>query len=121
MSYDLAVWEGEPPADDKAATKVYLERIVPVLDEYDLSNPVSPTTRIRAYVEALIARWPDSAHGGGEDSPWSDGDLMRDAIGWFIYFPMAWSRADEVSAFAAEIAQQHGLVCYDPQAERLRP
>ena len=29
--------------------------------------------------------------------------------------------AEEASAFAADLAQQHGLVCYDPQMECLRP
>jgi hypothetical protein len=46
---------------------------------------------------------------------------MREAVGWFIYFPMVFSMADEASAFAADLAQQHGLVCFDPQLERLRP
>lgn len=125
MSYDLAVWEGDRPADDEAATGFFRERVVPQLEEYDLSNPVPPTPRIRAYVEALLARWPDIKVVGNEvlneDSPWSDGDLMRDAIGWFVYFPMTHSRAAEASAFAAEVAQQHGLVCYDPQTQSLRP
>jgi hypothetical protein len=125
VSYDLAVWEGECPAGDEAATKFYLERIVPQLEEYDPSKPVPPTPRIRAYVEAVLVRWPDIKVVGtevvNEDSPWSVGDLMGDAIGWFVYFPMQWSRAAEASAFAAEVAQQHGLVCYDPQTESLRP
>jgi len=125
MSYDLAVWEGERPADDEAATKFFRERIVPQLEEYGPSNPVPPTPRIRAYVEALLDRWPDIKIVGteviNEDSPWSDSPLMGDAIGWFVYFPMQWGRAAEASAFAAEVAQQHGLVCYDPQSESLRP
>jgi hypothetical protein len=125
MSYDLAVWEGERPADDKAATKFFLERIVPQIEEYDLSNAVLPTPRIRAYVEALLGRWPDKEVVGdevlNEDSPWSVGGLMGEAIGWFVYFPMQWAKAAEASAFAAEVAQQHGLICYDPQTEHLRP
>lgn len=125
MSYDLAVWEGERPADDKTAAKFFVERIDPQIEEYDLSNPVPPTPRIRAYVEALLTRWPDIQVAGdelvNEDSPWSVSPLMSDAIGWFVYFPMQWSRAREASAFAAEVAKQHGLICYDPQTESLRP
>jgi hypothetical protein len=125
MSYDLAVWEGERPVDNEAATKFFRERIVPQLEEYDLSSPVPPTPRIRAYVETLLDRWPDIEVVGtevvNEDSPWSVSPLMGDAIGWFAYFPMQWGRAAEASAFAAEVAQQHGLVCYDPQSESLRP
>lgn len=56
MSYDLAVWEGEHPSGNEAAAKFYAERIVPQIEEYDLCNPVPPTPRIRAYVEALLTR-----------------------------------------------------------------
>ena len=125
MSYDLAVWEGERPADDETAAKFFVEHVVPQIEEYDLSNPVPPTPRIRAYVEALLARWPDIEVVGdelvNEDSPWSVSPLISDAIGWFVYFPIQWSRAHEASAFAAEVAKQHGLICYDPQTESLRP
>ena len=37
-----------------------------------------------------------------------------------IYFPMGYRMADEASAYAAEVATSMGLVCYDPQEERLR-
>jgi hypothetical protein len=80
MSYDLAVWEGERPDDDEAAMKFYMERIVPQLEEYDPKNPITPTPRIRAYVEALLECWPDiQAEDNG--SPWSTGPLMREAVG----------------------------------------
>jgi hypothetical protein len=125
MSYDLAVWEGERPSDDEAATKFFLERIMPQIEKYDLSNPIPPAPRIRAYVEALLDHWPDIGVVGNEmvneDSPWSVSGLMGEAIGWFVYFPMQWAKAAEASAFAAEVAQQHGLICYDPQTEQLRP
>ena len=119
MSYDLAVWEGEYPADAETATKFYLERIVPQLEEYDPGNAVPPTPRIRTYVEALLERWPDIDT--TEGSPWATSPLMGEAIGLFFYFPMVGSMADAASAYAADVAQRHGLVCYDPQLERLRP
>jgi hypothetical protein len=120
MSYDLAVWEGERPADDKAGTKFYLEHVVPQLEAYRPGSPVAPPTpKIRAYVEALLERWPDLHE--DLNSPWSMSPLLSEAIGSLIYFPMTFSMADEASAYAAEVARQHGLVCYDPQLERLRP
>ncbi len=119
MSYDLAVWEGDRPADDAAAGKHYREHLVPQLEVCDPANQVPPTPRIKAYVEALLARWPDIDQ--DEDSPWSASPLMGAATGSFVYFPMVYSMADEASSFAAELAQQHGLVCYDPQLQRLRP
>ena len=33
---------------------------------------------------------------------------------------MVYSQCDEASAWAAQIARQHGLVCYDPQIGTLR-
>jgi hypothetical protein len=118
MSYDLAVWEGDRPADDEDGAKFYREHIVPRLESYDPGTPIPPTPRIRAYVQALLEHWPDLSE--DLNGPWQVSPLMSSAIGSFIYFPMAWSMADEASAFAAEVARQHGLVCYDPQQERLR-
>jgi hypothetical protein len=46
---------------------------------------------------------------------------MSEGIGSFIYLTMVYSMAEETSAFAADLARQHGLVCYDPQLDRLRP
>src|SRR5690348_18458168 len=37
------------------------------------------------------------------------------------YFPMVYSQCDQASAWAAQVAQEHGLVCYDPQIGKLRP
>jgi hypothetical protein len=119
MSYDLAVWEGDRPADDEAGMKFYRERIVPRLKAHDPRNPIAPTPRIRAYVGALLERWPDITD-DDDGSPWSTSPLMSEAVGWFVYFPMVFSMADEASAFAADLARQHGLVCFDPQLQRLR-
>jgi hypothetical protein len=119
MTYDLAVWEGDRPASDAAAGKYYREHLVPQLAACDPADPVPPTPRIKAYVEALLAHWPDIDQ--DEDSPWSASPLMGAAIGSFVYFPVVYTMADETSSFAAALAQKHDLVCYDPQLERLRP
>lgn len=118
MSFDLAVWEGQRPESDRAAAAAY-QLLVERLESGDTDAPPSP--RITAYVEALLDRWPDLTEAGGEESPWADGPLISNAFGAAIYFSMVWSRADEVSAFAAQLAERHGLVCYDPQSETLLP
>ena len=115
MTFDLAVWEGERPATDEAAAEIY-EQLMDRLEQGELEPP---TERIRTYIAALLARWPDIDQEGGEDSPWADSPLIENAFGSAIYFAMVWSRADEAGEFAARTAQQHGLVCYDPQSERL--
>ncbi|WP_027342981.1 hypothetical protein [Hamadaea tsunoensis] len=118
MSYDLAVWEGERPASDEAAGEKFLalyERYV------ETSELEPPTERIRAYAMALLDRYPDISADEENDSPWSTAPLLGEAVGPLMYFPMVWSRCVEISAWAADLAAEHGLVCWDPQASKLRP
>lgn len=118
MSYDLAVWEGERPADDKVAARVFMdlyERYV----ETDAEHP--PAERIAAYVAALLDRWCDLTEDEEDTSPWSTGPLIGEACGPLSYFPMRWSMAEDASTYAATLADSMGLVCFDPQQNRLRP
>ncbi|ROT31762.1 hypothetical protein [Micromonospora sp. HM5-17] len=117
MSYDLAVWEGDRPADNAAA----LTTFEALYERYVTNGQIPPTPRIRAYVEALLERWIDLTEDDDERSPWATGPLIKEASGPFIYFPMVYSRREEVSAGAARIAAEHGLVCFDPQLGLLRP
>ena len=118
VSYDLAVWVGAPQQSDADASSVYEQ----MMERMEAGEPeVEPSPAIRAYVEALLQRWPDITDDADEDSPWADGPLMANAVGDTIYFSMVWSRAEEASAFASRLAEEHGLVCYDPQSETLRP
>lgn len=117
MSYDLAVWEGERPANDLAAAAEFQR----LYDRYiDSGEPSAPTPRIAAYALALLDRYPDISTPAGEDSPWSTSPLMNEASGPLMYFPMVGNRCDEVSAWAAQLAAEHGLNCYDPQWNQLR-
>ncbi|MDG4829058.1 hypothetical protein O7627_07025 [Solwaraspora sp. WMMD1047] len=118
MSYDLAIWEGERPADNEMAGRMFASLYLRYIDSDDLQPP---TDRIRAYAAALLDRYPDIDDDAGADSPWSTAPLANEAVGPLMYFPMVWSRCEEVSAWAAQLAAEHGLVCYDPQLECLRP
>ncbi|RKN22123.1 hypothetical protein D7147_05245 [Micromonospora musae] len=115
MSYDLAVWEGDRPADNAVA----LATLKALRERYTGEGRTPATPRIQAYVEALLERWIDLTE--DERSPWSTGPLIREASGPIVYFPMVYSRCEEVSAGAARIAAEHGLVCFDPQLGLLRP
>ena len=117
MSYDLAVWEGDRPANDLAAAAEF-ELLYGRYIESD--EEVEPTPRIAAYVAALLDRYPDIDTDAGDDSPWSTSPLSGEASGPLVYFPMVWSRCAEVSAWAARLAEDHALNCYDPQLEQLR-
>ncbi|MEV0935591.1 hypothetical protein ACIBMX_21785 [Streptomyces phaeochromogenes] len=118
MSYDLAVWEGERPADDKAAGRAFNDLYDRYVDT-DVGHP--PTERIAAYVAALLERWCDLTEDVEHTSPWWTGPLIGEACGPLIYFPMRWSMAKDASATAAALAHTMGLVCFDPQENRLRP
>ncbi|MFD3357829.1 hypothetical protein [Streptomyces fradiae] len=118
MSYDLAVWEGERPADDKTAGQVFSN----LYDRYiDGETEEPPSERIAAYVAALLERWCDLTEDDEDTSPWSTGPLIDEASGPLIYFAMRWSMAEEASAYAATVAESMGLVCFDVQQDRLRP
>ncbi len=131
MSYDLAVWDGSAPTSDADALAIY-QRLINEWHHRDIdrledfqrrsrgeTTETSPTSAIAEYVDALLSRWPDITHPDGEDSPWSDGPLMNNAAGPLFYFGMVFSRAEDTVAYAASLAEQHGLVCFDPQRERL--
>ncbi|MFD3308934.1 hypothetical protein [Streptomyces sp. NPDC058694] len=118
MSYDLAVWDGERPADDKAAARAFMafyERYV----DTDVEHP--PAERIASYVAALLERWCDPTEDEEDNSPWSTGPLIGEACGPLVYFPMRWTMAEEASTYAAALADSMGLVCFDPQQNGLRP
>lgn len=118
MSYGLAVWEGERPADDKTAGRMFSELYDGYIDG-EMEEP--PSERIAAYVATLLERWCDITEDDEDSSPWSTGPLIDEASGPLIYFAMRWRMAEEASAYAAAVAESMGLVCFDVQQDRLRP
>lgn len=118
VSYDLAVWEGVRPSDDAAGAAEFQR----LYERYVVAGySPDPSPRIAAYAQALLDRFPDVDTAAGDDSPWSTAPLIGEACGPLMYFPMVWSRCEEASAWAAALAHEHGLVCYDPQLDQLRP
>ncbi|MEY9484230.1 cytolysin (calcineurin-like family phosphatase) [Streptomyces calvus] len=116
MSYDLAVWDGDRPFDNRAASATYDELHERYLEPDDVAVPPAP--RIVAYVEALVARYPDD---GDHGVVWASPPVIDEASGPIVYLLMSYGQAEEVSEFAAALARKHGLVCFDPQGECLRP
>ncbi|WP_328471690.1 hypothetical protein [Streptomyces sp. NBC_00448] len=115
MSYDLAVWDGDRPFDNRAASSTYDDLYERFLESDDVVAP--PMPRIVAYVEALVARYPDDDH----SVVWASPPVIEEASGPIVYLLMSYGKAEEVSGYAAELASEHGLVCFDPQGECLRP
>jgi hypothetical protein len=111
MSYDIAVWEGDRPTDDQNAGSTYDELYQRYLESEENEEPPNP--RIKAYVDALLERYPDDA----EDGVWSVS--QDDGSGPIVYLTVLYSRAEEVSEYAGELATRHGLVCFDVQTGRV--
>ncbi|MEU9858771.1 hypothetical protein [Streptomyces sp. NPDC047974] len=116
MSYDLAVWDGDRPVDNRQAGSMYDELYERYLESDDVVVPPAP--RIVTYVEALVARYPDDVD---HSVVWASTPVIDEASGPIVYLVMSYGKADEVSEYAAELAREQGLVCFDPQGECLRP
>lgn len=122
MSYDLAVWKGSLPADAEAAAAEYgrrMDAMEAALEQDGLREPATPA--IHAFVEAALVRYPALDGESGDECPWASSPLIGEAVGDLIYFPMTFSGAVYARDVLAEIAELHGLVCYDPQIEQLLP
>lgn len=122
MSYDLAVWMGPRPTTSEVAEATY-ERQMDLLEELlDSDAPApAPDTGIVAFVEAALARYPELTELSGPECPWASAPLLDEAVGDFIHFPLTFAGAEFARDELAEIAASLGLVCYDPQIERLLP
>lgn len=116
VSYDLAVWDGERPPDAHRAGSTYDELYERYLESDDVVVPPAPS--IAAYVDALVSRYPDDVDGS---AVWASTPVIDEASGPIVYLVMSYGKAEEVSDYAATLAREHGLVCFDPQGECLRP
>jgi hypothetical protein len=114
VSYDLAIWESPIPADNEDAQAVYAELCELYLEG---DEPFEPTARIRTYVEALLKQYPDHAPTG----VWASTPVLDEASGPIVSLLMTYAWADEVAEYAAALARDHGLICFDPQGGTLRP
>jgi hypothetical protein len=111
MSYSMMVFEGAAPRSDEEAIAAYGSMI----ERYEDGEAVEPTPAIRAYVEAVLGRWPDITDDEGEDSPWADGPLINDASGPMFHFALVFSSVEESIPFIVAEAERRNLVCVDPQ------
>ena len=119
MSVDLAVWEGPPPVSDAEAITTF-ERLC---EQFPERASVPPTDAIAAYVQGLLARYPDLAGEDQEPSfevPWGSGPLLGNASGPIVYIDMKLNGAfREGWRYCVDLATSLGLVAFDPQAGAL--
>jgi hypothetical protein len=111
----MAVWVGSRPDSDGAATGTF--RALTELVEQGTDE--QPHLTLIAFVDELLARYPDLTEDAARDCPWSIGPLKDEIIGSFLYIPMGYGSVEDVVPFIVDRATAHGLVCFDPQTERL--
>jgi hypothetical protein len=113
MSHAYSAYDGPPPRTFEEA----MAALEAMETAYEGEQP--PTASIRAFVDALLARWPDISDEQGEQSPWSDGPMVNNAAGSVIHFGVVYSRLDEAEPFVVETARHHGLVLVDQEEGRV--
>lgn len=119
MGYQLVIWEGQRPEDDAAVARAWLG----ISRRYLMDDePVEPTPAIREFVEALTEQWTDDPDDPEwEASPWKSTSLLDWASGPALYLNLTLRRGPMASCIIAHMAEERGLVTFDPQLELLRP
>lgn len=118
MSYDLAVWVGERPASDAVAGQEY-ERRAEAVDAFTDVELAAAVPEIQAFLDEVLTRFPGLGEPGDEDSPWAVGPEPGDVNGDFAYLNMTYPGARACLEAVVEIAHRYGLVCFDPQSEKV--
>jgi hypothetical protein len=113
VSYVLAVWDGDMPADNAQAAIEY-QRLIELTEDRE----IPPTPKVRRYVQALLTRWPEE---GDEARPWSDGPLMNNATGPLFEFGLSTFLGEQPFVYCQDLAREHGLVLFDLESEELLP
>lgn len=119
MSFDLAVWWEPGPITAQRAQAIYYW-LIGEGDDLDSSNfDLRSHDAVAAFEEALIEQFPRIGDVAEEDldaTPWSMDP-------WFapdhVLLTIRWAWADELSAVVRNLATEHGLVVWDPQARKV--
>lgn len=110
MSVEIGVFYTQEPLTDEDA----LARYSAIRGKQDLDRCTEPDPHMTAFLTDLTSRFPRP---GGlpeserANSPWS-GDF--DESGGHALFAMSGSHCDEAVECVMVLAEQHGLVCFDP-------
>ena len=115
MSYDLAVWDGPRPADDRDAAAAFEALFSRYLEG---GEATAPTAKVREFAAAVAEPWADVED--SDETPWAAGPPGKgSASGPIVYLAVARSRSGEVVAHAVALAVELGLNCFDPQTGHL--
>lgn len=115
MSFDLGVFYTARTHTDAEA----VARCVAYCEQDELDSLIEPSPAIAAFLKELtdafpqIDEWPEESV---DDCPWS---CSFDRSDGHVIMAMKWSVANELPIKIVALAAKHGLVCVDPQSEKI--
>lgn len=115
MSFDLGVFYTSRPHSDAEAVRRY----VAYCEADDLTPYIEPSPSVAAFLAELTTELPQIDEWPEDDldkCPWS---CAFDVSEGHVLMPMVWSAADAVPPKIIALAAKHGLVCVDPQSEKI--
>jgi hypothetical protein len=112
MSFDLAIWAGDPPSSDAEACRTLDDLLARYDTDADEAEPPDP--RVLACKREITSSYSDGWLGALFGSVWASAPL--EVHGRLLYMNLTWSTRTDVILFIARTAAKHGLVCFDPQA-----
>ncbi|MDH2424999.1 hypothetical protein [Sphaerisporangium sp. TRM90804] len=112
MSVDLGVWYARTPLTPEEAARKYVEWRAGAHPEAE------PAPEVSAFYDALTRAYPDLPDADYETSPWATPLTVGDD---FVVMSIVFPRAGEICRAVLELAERHGFVCFDPQAEQEEP
>ncbi|NYI42608.1 hypothetical protein [Demequina lutea] len=114
MGYYINVWDGARPASSLEAAKIE-QRL------YREAHPrVEPTETLRDFVAALKREWPGLPGDPMAGTPWKYLPLEGEAAGSLFDTVLTFGSAATAVPRIARIAEERGLVFFDPQLPKLR-
>src|SRR5262245_14202984 len=112
MSFDLGVWH-EPKPITPASAQAKYERLL----DGEFHPPGHPA--VTRFVERLTDRYPqidDVDEDALDHCPWTQG---FDESAGHCLLGIRWSAVDRILPQVVAIAKECGLLCYDPQNQRI--
>src|ERR1700734_2067336 len=116
MSFDLGVWSCEEPLSDAQASETYLR----LCEEWPYLE--GENAAVKAFYRGLFQRWPEIDTIPEEKiddldfCPWSCALIPS---GRAVVLFCLWPKAPEGAQYVEALARKHGLVLFDPQADRV--
>ncbi len=105
MSFDLGVWHSP-----RALTRKEADRIYRALCEDGLPEDLTPSPAVAAFARDLEKKSPEEAMEDWPPTPLYD---------TYLILHLAWSSAEKLAPVILRLAAKHGLICYDPQEEKV--